>query len=94
MKFLTVLTFVAAALAYGVEPADTELCTPPAYICKSDFSGWLVCNVDGNFLVSNTTNPSPLLPHLSFLADNSAQDGGDCPTGTVCQSINNLPYCI
>ncbi|KAI1660133.1 hypothetical protein F4813DRAFT_387001 [Daldinia decipiens] len=71
MKFLAVLTFVTAALAYGVDPEDTELCTPPAYICKFDFSGWLVCNVDGSFL-----------------------DGGDCPEGTVCEYINDLPYCV
>jgi hypothetical protein len=27
-------------------------CTPPSYVCKPDNSGWLVCNVDGTYLVS------------------------------------------
>ncbi|KAI8957633.1 hypothetical protein F5Y11DRAFT_352340 [Daldinia sp. FL1419] len=73
MKFFIILALTTAALAkpYGIDPSNTEQCTPPDYICKSDFSGWLVCNVDGTFL-----------------------DGGDCPPGTVCQYINDLPYCI
>ncbi|KAI1643884.1 hypothetical protein F4815DRAFT_445040 [Daldinia loculata] len=71
MKFLAALTFVTAALAYGVDPADTELCTLPAYVCKPDFSGWLVCNLDSHFL-----------------------DGGNCPEGTACEYINDLPYCV
>ncbi|KAI0844089.1 hypothetical protein F5Y00DRAFT_274499 [Daldinia vernicosa] len=50
MNFLAVLTFITAALAYGVDPEDNESCTLPAYICKHDFKGWLVCNVDGKFL--------------------------------------------
>ncbi|KAI1766255.1 hypothetical protein GGR53DRAFT_528924 [Hypoxylon sp. FL1150] len=25
-------------------------CSPATYICKPDFTGWLVCNVDGFFV--------------------------------------------
>ncbi|KAI2622239.1 hypothetical protein GGS26DRAFT_594243 [Hypomontagnella submonticulosa] len=71
MKFLVVAAFVTAALAapYGVD-AGLQ-CTPPSYICKPDFLGFLVCTTEGFYV-----------------------DGGDCPVGTVCQYINNLPYCV
>ncbi|KAI1802194.1 hypothetical protein F4811DRAFT_555051 [Daldinia bambusicola] len=73
MMLITILALAAAALAtpYGVNPSDDQECTPPAYVCNYEFSGWLVCNVDGTYL-----------------------DGGNCPSGTTCQSINNLPYCV
>ncbi|KAI2614134.1 uncharacterized protein GGS25DRAFT_516988 [Hypoxylon fragiforme] len=52
MKFITLLGLAATALAmpYGELPWDDLICTPPEYICKPDFTGWLVCNVDGHYL--------------------------------------------
>jgi hypothetical protein len=56
MKFLVLaaaLATTALAASAGITGLDarhTE-CTPPSYACKSDHSGWLVCNVDGTFLV-------------------------------------------
>ncbi|KAI0597024.1 hypothetical protein F4775DRAFT_272576 [Biscogniauxia sp. FL1348] len=52
MKFFAVLALAATALAM---PSDNLAarggeCTPPSYACKSDNSGWLVCNVDGTWL--------------------------------------------
>lgn len=57
MKFITLLGLAATALAmpYGELPWDDLICTPPEYICKPDFTGWLVCNVDGHYLVSPTS---------------------------------------
>lgn len=52
MKFLAIAALAATALAAST-PLDTRKaqCTPPSYVCKADKSGWLVCNVDGTFLV-------------------------------------------
>jgi hypothetical protein len=52
--------FVVLALAVSALASPSALdsrnpapeCTPPAYACKSDNSGWLVCNVDYKWLVS------------------------------------------
>ncbi|KAI1190042.1 hypothetical protein F5B17DRAFT_129252 [Nemania serpens] len=51
MKFFAIAALAATALAAStpLETRKTE-CTPPAYACKPDKTGWLVCNVDGTFL--------------------------------------------
>ncbi|KAI0203753.1 hypothetical protein F4808DRAFT_415648 [Astrocystis sublimbata] len=75
MKSFAFATLIATALAAASSGLETRhggpICTPPSYVCKPDYSGWLVCNVDGTYL-----------------------DGGVCPKGTKCQSIDNLPYCV
>ncbi|KAI8635198.1 hypothetical protein F5Y19DRAFT_406936 [Xylariaceae sp. FL1651] len=54
MKFFAIVaTFTATALAAstGLDARGTyPECTPPAYACKPNNSGWLVCNVDGKWL--------------------------------------------
>ncbi|KAI1394055.1 uncharacterized protein F4822DRAFT_439836 [Hypoxylon trugodes] len=52
MKFSAILAFATAAVAapWSTEPWGDLECTPPAYACKPDFTGWLVCNVDGWFI--------------------------------------------
>lgn len=54
MKFFVVLALAATAMAMpsNLERDYNAACTPPAYACKQDNSGWLVCNVDGKWLVS------------------------------------------
>ncbi|KAH9909136.1 hypothetical protein F4778DRAFT_776298 [Xylariomycetidae sp. FL2044] len=51
MKVFAILALATAAVLAvpGDVTARTE-CTPPSYACKSDNSGWLVCNVDGTWL--------------------------------------------
>lgn len=55
MQFpFAILTLAATAvLALPSNTIETRgVCTPPQYTCKGDNSGWLVCNVDGTWLVS------------------------------------------
>ncbi|KAI0890319.1 uncharacterized protein GGS22DRAFT_11917 [Annulohypoxylon maeteangense] len=75
MKFLALMAFVTMALAgeYNqTEPnngtAIEELeCTPPAYACKSDFSGWLVCNVDGWYVDGGDCGPDAWCEYINDL---------------------------
>lgn len=91
MQFFAVLAFITAALAKPVAPREEVgfECEPPAYACKPDFTGWLVCNVDGFYLVS-------IIIHivLPVGANNSLQDAGDCAPEAWCEYIDGLPYCI
>lgn len=56
MQFLTIFalaaTTVLALPSDNVDARNYPSCTPPQYQCKGDASGWLVCNVDGTWLVS------------------------------------------
>lgn len=66
MKLFAILAIATAALAKPATKSSRDIevdgevdiatlqCTTPSYICKPDFSGWLVCNVDGYYLVSKT----------------------------------------
>ncbi len=53
MKFLAIAALAATALAAstGLDSRGYPQCTPPSYVCKPNNSGWLVCNVDGTYLV-------------------------------------------
>ncbi|KAI1367282.1 hypothetical protein F5Y08DRAFT_72994 [Xylaria arbuscula] len=72
MKVLAITALAATALAAatGLDSRGKE-CTPPAYACKADHSGWLVCNVDGTWLNGGTCpkkttckpNPANNLPY-------------------------------
>ena len=63
MKFLAILSLATAAAMAA--PNDVTMnarapeCKPPQYACKHDNSGWLVCNVDGTWLVSLRNPPVP-----------------------------------
>ncbi|KAI1779714.1 hypothetical protein F4818DRAFT_453714 [Hypoxylon cercidicola] len=71
MQFFTILAFVTAALAKPASqaPRDTELleCSPPSYACKPDFSGWLVCNVDGFYLDGGSCAPEAWCEYINGL---------------------------
>ncbi|KAI0380089.1 hypothetical protein F5Y04DRAFT_282218 [Hypomontagnella monticulosa] len=67
MKFLAFAAFVAAALAapYGI---DGELqCTPPSYICKPDFLGWLVCTAEGYYVDGGDCAPGTVCEYIDGL---------------------------
>ncbi|KAI0165003.1 hypothetical protein GGR57DRAFT_451356 [Xylariaceae sp. FL1272] len=54
MKFFLAITALATTTLAATAGLDARggypECTPPSYACKSDYSGWLVCNVDGKYL--------------------------------------------
>lgn len=52
MKFLAVVALAAVALAAPAElsPPPHE-CSPAQYACTKDNKGWVVCNVNGTWLV-------------------------------------------
>ncbi|KAI2618807.1 hypothetical protein GGR54DRAFT_604651 [Hypoxylon sp. NC1633] len=50
--FATLLALATAALAAPnqLPPRQYLECSPPSYGCKPDFTGWLVCNINGTWL--------------------------------------------
>ncbi|KAI1304577.1 hypothetical protein F5Y03DRAFT_357881 [Xylaria venustula] len=62
MKFLAIAALAASALAVstGLDSRGKAECSPPSYACKPNHSGWLVCNVDGTWLVSQPLKPTYL----------------------------------
>lgn len=69
MKVLVLAAAAATAAPSGVTMnIRAPQCKPPQYACKHDNSGWLVCNVDGTWLVSFEQNRFFfLLPLLGVL---------------------------
>ncbi|KAI1381800.1 hypothetical protein F4677DRAFT_439611 [Hypoxylon crocopeplum] len=70
MKFFGILAFAAAVLAepYPVDdPYAALVCEPPSYICKPDFTGWLVCNVEGRFLDGGSCEPDAWCEYIDGL---------------------------
>ena len=54
MKFLAVLTLAAVAVAAPAEQSPPpQECSPAQYACTKDNNGWLVCNVNGTWLVGD-----------------------------------------
>jgi hypothetical protein len=54
MMKIVIVALALAATAFGVpvEEAKRGACTPPQYACTADATGWQVCDVSGNFVVS------------------------------------------
>ena len=54
MMKIVIAALALAATAFGapVEEAKRAACTPATYSCTADASGWQVCDVSGNFVVS------------------------------------------
>ncbi|KAI2467113.1 hypothetical protein F4781DRAFT_433648 [Annulohypoxylon bovei var. microspora] len=73
MKFLAFVALITAALAkienenYNETAIEDLECTPPAYACKSDFSGWLVCNVDGWYIDGGDCGPDAWCEYINDL---------------------------
>ncbi|KAI1398341.1 hypothetical protein F4819DRAFT_489679 [Hypoxylon fuscum] len=69
MQFFAVLAFITAALAKPVAPREEVgfECEPPAYACKPDFTGWLVCNVDGFYLDAGDCAPEAWCEYIDGL---------------------------
>jgi hypothetical protein len=49
---IAVLALAATAFGTPVEEVKRGVCTPGTYSCSPDATGWQVCNVSGNWVVS------------------------------------------
>jgi len=50
--FIAGLALAATAFGVPVEEVKRGVCTPATYECTSDLTGWQVCDVSGNWVVS------------------------------------------
>ncbi|OTB06324.1 hypothetical protein M426DRAFT_9811 [Hypoxylon sp. CI-4A] len=69
MKCFAITALISAAIAtaaYEVE-GQALVCSPPAYACKPDFSGWLVCNVDGFYIDGGDCAPDAWCEYINNL---------------------------
>jgi hypothetical protein len=54
MMKIAIAALALAATAFGapVEEAKRGVCTPATYSCTTSATGWQVCDVSGNWVVS------------------------------------------
>ena len=50
--FIAALALAATAFGAPVEEVKRGVCTPATYSCTSPATGWQVCDVSGNWVVS------------------------------------------
>ncbi|KAI1096030.1 hypothetical protein F5B19DRAFT_488650 [Rostrohypoxylon terebratum] len=51
----------------GEVPIEECPCSPPEYACKSDFSGWLVCDIDGWYVDGGDCGPDAWCEYINDL---------------------------
>lgn len=58
MMKITIAILALAATAFGVpvEEVKRGACTPATYSCTTPATGWQVCDVSGNWVVSRLDN--------------------------------------
>lgn len=97
MKFLAILALAAAAATAAPNDVTMNIrapqCKPPQYACKHDNSGWLVCNVDGTWLVSLERKPPFFLLFL-LLKRRRVGLSAKCSILTMLSVIRTLAYAL